>query len=274
MKKAFAVIVLALAFGSSASAQFGGIVYDPTNYGNAVLRFKQLISGNLTATQKLLIAIQTLNQMRTEYEAWQIEMRSLSNMGRYGGSFPAWQNLLLMADMYGRATPVQNAANTGVGAPGAYQNASIPVTPDAAYGSATPDWQTRIADRYATINLADGSNAAALTEIGSTRANLQQLQAQIANLQQDSLSADPSVSNEKAILQKTNAATLLGAQVGLDQQKIQLQTLENLLIQSKERRDRMMNALGTESTFYQNESANTSAGIGGFAGAVSSSTMP
>ena len=43
MKHKIAIISLALVFTvSPAFAQFGGIVFDPTNYNNAVLRYLQL----------------------------------------------------------------------------------------------------------------------------------------------------------------------------------------------------------------------------------------
>ena len=44
------IIVLGLCVGT-ASAQFGfgGIVYDPTNYANAVLRYNQLVAGGPVA---------------------------------------------------------------------------------------------------------------------------------------------------------------------------------------------------------------------------------
>ena len=59
-KRVLAVLlVLALCVGT-ASAQFGGIVYDPTNYANAVLRYNQLV-------QQLTQLRQTYAQIVQQY---------------------------------------------------------------------------------------------------------------------------------------------------------------------------------------------------------------
>ena len=47
------VLLIATLCVGTASAQFGGVVYDPTNYANAVLRYSQLV--------------QQLNQLRQTY---------------------------------------------------------------------------------------------------------------------------------------------------------------------------------------------------------------
>ena len=48
----------------------------------------------------------------------------------------------------------------------------------------------RVQSQYASIELADGANMNAMATIGSIRGNADSVQTQIANLEQDSFSAD------------------------------------------------------------------------------------
>src|SRR5580692_8241691 len=52
--------VLVLSLATSVSAQFGGIVFDPTNYANALSRYAQL-------QQQYAQLVTTYQQIRTQY---------------------------------------------------------------------------------------------------------------------------------------------------------------------------------------------------------------
>ena len=67
--------VLLVALAAPVSAQlFGGIVYDPTNYANAVLRYGQL-------QQQLAQLVTTYQQIRTQYQLlWEQSQRLPVNM--------------------------------------------------------------------------------------------------------------------------------------------------------------------------------------------------
>jgi hypothetical protein len=69
----------------------------------------------------------------------------------------------------------------------------------------TDDEQARVKSQYASVELADGANTTAMAAIGSIRGNAQNVQTQIANLEQDSLSADPNLNTEVSVLNKINA---------------------------------------------------------------------
>jgi tRNA U34 5-methylaminomethyl-2-thiouridine-forming methyltransferase MnmC len=89
MKRRIAIISLALAFTvSPALAQLGsGIVFDPTNYKNAVLRYLQL-------QQQLQQLQQTYSLYMQQYQFLQGQARQLQGMvGRYRAQFSQWQNL-------------------------------------------------------------------------------------------------------------------------------------------------------------------------------------
>ena len=81
------LLVLGLSVGT-ASAQFGsGIVYDPTNYHNALLRYYQL-QQHLAQLQK------TYTQTVTAYNLALQMSRNLHNMpARYRAQFSNWRNV-------------------------------------------------------------------------------------------------------------------------------------------------------------------------------------
>src|ERR1041385_4534399 len=83
------ILALALTMGlvvGTASAQFGGVVYDPTNYHNALLRYYQL--------QKHLIQLQkTYSQIVSQYNLAMAMSRYVRNMpNRYQATFSRWRN--------------------------------------------------------------------------------------------------------------------------------------------------------------------------------------
>src|SRR5271165_6994380 len=80
------VLVMGLCVGT-ASAQFGGIVYDPTNYSNALLRYYQL-QQHLIQLQKSYAQI--TNQLNLALQMAQF----VKNMpARYRAVFSQWRNV-------------------------------------------------------------------------------------------------------------------------------------------------------------------------------------
>src|ERR1041385_4456089 len=110
MKKLLAVVLIACTIAvmpGPAQAQFGlSIVYDPTNYANAVLRYSQLIAqlNQLRATY-----LQVLNQYNLALQM----SHNLPNMAsRYATSWAPWRYASAQ-DAYGNATPWINGVNSG-----------------------------------------------------------------------------------------------------------------------------------------------------------------
>src|SRR5437588_13068880 len=95
------VLVMGLAVGT-ASAQFGSaIVYDPTNYHNALLRYYQL-QQHLAQLQK------TYTQIATAYNLALQMSRNLHNMrSRYRAQFSQWRNVTAL-DNYGNTSGWNN----------------------------------------------------------------------------------------------------------------------------------------------------------------------
>jgi hypothetical protein len=121
----------------------------------------------------------------------------------------------------------------------AYQQATIPLL---TYSQADLDAINPADDRnlkavYASLQLADGANVSALTTVGNVRANAQSVQQRIANLEQDSLSADAAFNTQVGVLNKINASNVLTLRTLQDSNNLRVAALEQQVLQAKRQRD-------------------------------------
>src|SRR5437016_1133967 len=201
MKHKIALITLLLALTvSPAFAQLGGgIVFDPTNYKNAVLRYLQL-------QQQLQQLQQSYNLHMQQYQFIQGQARQLQGMvGRYRAQFSQWQNLTAGNTLgntawwlngvntgdYGTAKQGYGQVNRSLGSPAGVN----------AYDS--------LKQAYGLEELSDGSTINGMATIGQLRRNAQQLELHIKQLEDDSLSSAPDLNTQIAVLNKINAANVL-----------------------------------------------------------------
>src|SRR6202790_2737827 len=107
-RKALALLLIIGLCVGTASAQFGfGIVYDPTNYANAVLRYSQLV-------QQLNQLRQTYTQIVQQYNLAVQMARNLQNMpARYQAQFSQWRNTLA-GNTYQNTGTWVNGINSGL----------------------------------------------------------------------------------------------------------------------------------------------------------------
>ena len=225
----------------TASAQFGfGIVYDPTNYSNALLRYYQL-------EQQLVQLKNSYAQLVSQYNLALQMSRNLQNMpARYRAQFSQWRNTMAQ-DTYGNTTAWVNGINTGNVNAG-YQQATtrlLQYSPDELSGM-TPDELARVKSQYASVELSDGANTTAMATIGSIRDNAQDIQNQINNLEQDSLSNDPNLNTEVAVLNKINASGVLTLRTLQDSNKLLASLLEEQTIIAKQQREATTNTINAD----------------------------
>jgi hypothetical protein len=97
-----------------------------------------------------------------------------------------------------------------------------------------------------------------MATIGSIRGNAQSLQAQIANLEQDSFSADPNLNSEVSVLNKINAANVLTLRTVQDSNKLLASLLEQQTILAKQQREATTNAINADISRRANLSGNMS----------------
>jgi hypothetical protein len=104
----------------------------------------------------------------------------------------------------------------------------------------------RVQSQYASIQLVDGANMNAMATIGSIRGTADNVQTQIANLEQDSFSGDSSLNSEVSVLNKINAAGVLTLRTVQDSNKLLASLLEQQTILAKQQRDATTNAINTD----------------------------
>ena len=212
----------------------GGIVYDPTNYHNALLRYYQL-QQHLVQLQKTVAKVTSQLNLALQMAQY------IHNMpARYRAVFSQWR-AFTSGDLYGNTTRWVSAVN-GAGAQSvspAYQQAIIPFLAynQAALSAINPSDALHLKSAAASLQLTDGANISALTMVGNIRANAQTVQQQIANLEQDSLSSDASLNTEVSVLNKINASNMLTLRTLQDANNLRVAALEQQVLQAKQQRD-------------------------------------
>jgi hypothetical protein len=217
-----------------AQAQFGGVVYDPANYANALLRYNQLI-------QQLIQLRQTYQQVLNQYNLALQMSKNIENMpARYRATFSEWRSFTA-TNQYGNTAGWVSAVN-GAGPQSvtpAYQQATIPLLTysQADLDTINPADVRNLKSVYASLELADGANISALATVGNVRANAQTVQQRIANLEQDSLSGDAALNTEVGVLNKINASSVLTLRTMQDANNLRVAALEQEVLQAKRQRD-------------------------------------
>jgi hypothetical protein len=244
MDRRILICFLALALGvGTARAQLGGIVYDPTNYQNALLRYYQL--------QQHLLQLQMSYAKITSQLNLAMQMATfVRNMpARYRAVFSQWRNVTSL-NTFGNTGSWISGINSGLFPTinTGYLKATTPLSQYNPYelsGMDTPELG-RVQSQYASVQLADGANMNAMATIGSIRGSAQSVQEQIANLEQDSFSSDSGLNSEVSVLNKINAAGVLTLRTVQDSNKLLASLLEQQTILAKQQRDATTNAINTD----------------------------
>ena len=243
-KKIPAVVLVLILCVGTAAAQFGsGIVYDPTNYQNALLRYYQL--------QQHLIQLQQNVAKVTAHLNLALQMAQfVKNMpARYRAIFSQWRNVTSL-NTFGNTVSWINGINTGVlpNINTGYLKATTPLSQYDPYELSGMDASElgRVQSQYASVQLVDGANINAMATIGSIRGTAHNVQTQIANLEQDSFSGDSSLNSEVSVLNKINAAGVLTLRTVQDSNKLLASLLEQQTILAKQQRDATTNAINTD----------------------------
>ena len=235
-KRAAVLVLVALLLVPVVSeAQFGGgIVYDPTNYHNALLRYYQL-QQHLVELQKNVAKVTSHLQLALQMAQY------IHNMpARYRAVFSQWR-AFTSGDIYGNTTRWVAAVN-GAGpqtiSP-AYQQAIVPFLAynQTALAAMNPNDVLQLKSVSASMQLTDGANVSALTTVGNVRANAQSVQQQIANLENDTFSSDAKLNTEVSVLNKISASNILTLRTLQDANNLRVAALEQQVLQAKLQRD-------------------------------------
>ncbi len=245
MKKKLLIALLVVGLGvGTASAQLGsGIVYDPTNYHNALLRYYQL-QQHLMQLQKSYAKITSQLELATQMA------RFVQNMpARYRALFSQWRNVTSL-NTFGNTGSWVSGINSGLlpNINAGYQRSTTQLLPYSAGHLSGMDASQleRVQSQYASVQLVDGANVNAMATIGSLRGSAQNIQTQIGNLEQDSFSNDSGLNSEVSVLNKINAAGVLTLRTLQDSNKLLASLLEQQTIVAKQQRDATTNAINAD----------------------------
>jgi hypothetical protein len=247
----------------------GDIVYDPTNYAQALQRFAQL-------EQQYLQLVQTYQMVRSQYDQmiWMAKQVPVNMAARYRALYTPWLSTSA-ANTYGTTAGWTTGINTGMGVESGYSAAIQPVgTYGAALGNIPADQLPRVKTNYATVELADGANLSAMETIGRLRANAPAVELAIQNLENDSLSSSPDMNTEIAVLNKINAADLIAVRNSRDTNKLLVALAEQQILDTKRTRDAQAQAINNHIRFMAEGKAAMAAQAAGASEAMLAWRMP
>ncbi len=273
MKKKVLVLVLAVALCiGTASAQLGGgIVYDPTNYQNAVLRYQQL-------QQQLLQLQKSYAQITNQLNLAMQMAQFIKNMpARYRALFSQWRNVTAL-DTFGNTRSWVSGINSGLlpTINTGYQSATTQLLPysTAQLSGMDPFELSRVQSQYASVQLVDGANVNAMAAIGSIRNGAQDVQTQIGNLEQDSFSGEADLNTEISVLNKINAGGILTLRTLQDSNKLLASLLEQQTILAKQQREATTNTINADIERQASMAGNMAQVTGTLTNSLESFRMP
>jgi hypothetical protein len=211
-----------LAVPASASAQF--VVYDPTNYAQAVLRFQQLV-------QEYQLLLEQTRRLPVDLAA------------RYRVPTVPWPSHDTVADY---AEPLLRALNEGDPTGTQYADTVDPLGSVHGVLDRIPvALHTRVGTAVATIELADRLARTAVDRAGAVRMQGEHVLRTIQALEDDAVSTDPRFHSQVALLNKINGTNVLGLRIAEQTHQSVLTAVEQLLVTNKRQRDaetKQMNA--------------------------------
>lgn len=229
---AIGLITLSAAVPALAILGIGDIVYDPTNFEEAVQQLAML-------EQQYEQVAQTYRTVNSQYQQMLYMARKVpvDMKRRYQTAVTAW-TASAPSDAFGTIGSWSAAIGGGQNVPSSYAAATTLLEN---YGSAfdvvPSDQKARIKTDYATVELTDGANVAGMQTIGDLRNHAASVETAIANLESDSYSPDPNMNTEVAVLNKINAAGMINLRSVQDTNKLLVAIAEEQIIQAKRERD-------------------------------------
>jgi hypothetical protein len=212
---ALAGVLIAL-LSSTVRAQF--VVYDPTNYFQALTRYAQLLE---------------------QYRFWVAQARRLPlNLATRYRLDPVRWSTYANAATYPYAEAILSALNTGDPTGGLYNVSVDPLdTLDDLITSVPVELRPRLRLSYGALQFDDDVARAAINQVGLTRTNGPFALDTIQNMEDDAVASSDDFHTQTALLNKINGATVLALRLNETASQLQVHILEQLLVQNKRNRD-------------------------------------
>ena len=118
-----------------------------------------------------------------------------------------------------------------------------------ALGNIPPDQLERVKTSYGTVELTDAANLETLVTIGRVRASAPARENTLQALENDSLSSDPQMNTEIGVLNKINAASVIGLRSTQDTNKLLVSLAESQIVAAKRTRDTEAQAINQHVRF-------------------------
>ena len=238
----------------AAHAQFGGIVFDPTQSVHAVTQieheeqsisnqFQQIEQGQQIFTNTVKIAttaLQAYNVAKQQYQlVHQMILAPSMLYQRFLSPTTDLRMLQQISNTYGNSMGWLNSANTGNGAAASYQQVSVPNTANMipGYSTASVAGQFQIAAQVATVDIGDSVMTNNLQMLGTIRANQTARQTDLTNLEATTQSQDASQQTIMATLQRINQALLLQLRTQQDANQINANLALQQIVAQKQQQD-------------------------------------
>ena len=269
--KLLLLIALCVSLAARGFAIFGlgDIVFDPSNYVEALQQLYQM-------QQQYVQLVESYQMIRNQYNqlVWMARQVPVNMAARYRALVTPWQNSAA-SNTYGTTGGWITGINSGQGVTTGYSQATEPLR---AYGAALAnvpgDQLDRLKTNYGTVELSDGANLSAIGTIGRLRANAPAVESAIQGLEDDSLSNDPEMNTEIAVLNKINAANLIAVRNTQDTNKLLVALAEHEIIDSKQLRDAEAQAINNHIRFMSEGRAAMNAQAAGASQAMLDWRMP
>lgn len=228
----------------------GDIVYDPTNGMRLVQQISEM-------EQQYAQLVRTYQMITNQYNQmiWMAKMIPANLRARYQPLATPWK-YTSATNTYGTTGGWITAIDTGSSVSTGYGQATHPLNVYGAALSNIPAEQLlRVQTQYATVELTDGANLAGIDLLGRIRANAPQVESAIQSLENDSLSTDPDLNTEIAVLNKINVAHVISIRNTQDTNKLLAALAEQQIIESKRKRDAEAAAFDQHIQFMHQEQA-------------------
>lgn len=264
-----ALVLLGTVVPALAILGIGDIVFDPSNYAEAI---QQLI--RLEQQYEQMVKTYQMVQSQYNHMLYMAQKVPVNMAARYRALGTPWKSFSA-TNTYGTTGAWTSAANTGSGASGGYLAATEPLL---TYGDALakiPSSQLRrVQTSYANIELTDGANLSLLETIGRLRGNATAIDTTIQNLENDSLSSTPDMNTEVAVLNKINAANLISIRTSQDANKLLVGMTEDQILRAKRQRDEEARAVAHHIRFTSEAQAVMAAQAANASAAMMAWRMP
>jgi len=239
-------LAICMAFSSPALAIFGlgDIVFDPSNFEEAVQQLLEMERQFDQLVQQYLVLKGQYDHMRRMAQQVPVNMTA-----RYRALATPWRHSSA-TDIYGTTAGWTNGINSGIGIASGYARAIERLGQyGGAFSNIPPDQQDRVKTNYATVELTDGANQNAMDTVGRLRGNAAEVERAIQGLEDDSLSSDPNMNTEIAVLNKINAVNLIGVRSSQDTNKLLVALAEAETVNAKRTRDAEARAINNHIRF-------------------------